>query len=106
VGTDLRPSPDETSQPLSMTERAVAALWSETLQIAELPGATDNFFALGGDSMAMVLLEFRIKEEFSVELPAGAVLGAPTLRELSALVDAACGSSRSPGTQSAEPSAK
>lgn len=92
-------------QPASVTERAVAALWCEVLETTELPDATDNFFALGGDSMAMVLLEFRIKEEFSVELPAGAVLGAPTLRELSALVDAARRGSRSPGTQCAEPSA-
>jgi acyl carrier protein len=106
VATDLRTSAVETSQPLSVTERAVAALWSEVLQTAELPGTTDNFFALVGDSMAMVMLEFRIKEEFSVELPAGALLGAPTLRELSALVYAACGGSRSLGTQSAETSPK
>jgi hypothetical protein len=52
--------------------------------------ATDDFFALGGDSIAMVLLEYRINEELSVDLPAGTVLGAPTLRELSVLIDASC----------------
>lgn len=97
-------TPGETTQPLSVTERCVAELWSEVLQTAELPGATDDFFTLGGDSMAMVILEFRIKEEFSVELSAGAVLSAPTLRELSALVDAARGGSHSSGIQSAAPS--
>lgn len=102
VATDLRTSAGP-SQPTSVTERTVAALWSEVLQTADLPGATDDFFALGGDSMAMVMLEFRIKEEFSVELPAGAVLGAPTLRELSAVVDAACGGLPSPNTQATEP---
>lgn len=103
--TDLRTSAGETSPPPSVTERAVAALWSEVLETSELPSATDNFFALGGDSIAMLTLEFRIEEELSVELPEGAVFGAATLRELSALVDAARGGSRSPGTPSAEPSA-
>lgn len=94
----------EDPQATTMTERALAALWSEVLESTEQPGATDNFFALGGDSMAMITLEFRIKEEFSVELPAGAVFGAPTLRELSAVVDAARDDSRHSG-QCADPSA-
>jgi acyl carrier protein len=61
-------------------------LWQEVLQMPEAPAAGDNFFALGGDSMAMVTLEFRILEETGVALPAGAILGAPTLREFVALV--------------------
>lgn len=103
MATDQPRSTAETNHTPSVTERALAALWSEVLQTAEQPVATDNFFAVGGDSMAMVILEFRIKEEFSVELPAGTVLNAPTLRELSALIDAACGSWLSAGAQSAEP---
>ena len=74
---------------LSQTERALASLWVEVLQITSLPKATDDFFALGGDSMGMTLLEFRVQEELSVELPAGALLGAPTLRQLAALIDEA-----------------
>jgi len=70
-------------------ELAVAALWSEVLQTERLPGSADNFFSLGGDSMAMVLLEFRIGEEFCVDLPAGAVLDAPVLRDLCALIEGA-----------------
>jgi hypothetical protein len=37
--------------------------------------------------MTMVMLEVRIKEELSVDLPAGAIIEAPSLRELSALID-------------------
>jgi len=84
----------EADQSPNVTERTVATLWSEVLEVNAPPSSTDDFFALGGDSMAMVMLEFRIKEEFSVELPPGSVLGAPTLRELSDLIDrarAACG---------------
>jgi acyl carrier protein len=72
---------------LNATESAIATLWREILQIAELPNATDDFFALGGDSMTMTMVEFRIKEELSVDLPPGAILSAPSLRELSALVE-------------------
>lgn len=97
---------DYTSAPAAdqaSTDHILAELWREVLQSADLPVPTDNFFALGGDSMAMVMLEFRIREEFSVELPAGVVLGAPTLSELSALIDAECVASQV--TRTAEPGA-
>jgi surfactin family lipopeptide synthetase A len=83
------------TRPLTAMELSVAELWQEVLQTTELPAPMDNFFALGGDSMAMVQLEFRMVEEFSVELPPGVVLGAPTIRELSALLDTAVGDKRS-----------
>jgi acyl carrier protein len=73
---------------LSATEQALAQIWSEVLQSSSLPNADDDFFELGGDSMTMVLVESRIKEEFSVELPPGAMLGASTLRAVSSLVEA------------------
>ena len=79
-------------------EEELGELWMEALQIDKPPIPTDNFFSLGGDSMAMVALEFRIKEEFSVELPAGSVLGAQTLRELATVIDAASGEIETPVT--------
>lgn len=78
---------DKSNSPTEV-EQTMATLWSEVLQIPEQPKVDDDFFALGGDSMSMVTLECRIYEEFSVELPAGTLLSAPTLRELSAKVDA------------------
>lgn len=69
------------------TEHVLAQLWCEVLQTSQRPGRDDDFFALGGDSMTMVMLEFRIAEEFEVTLQTGALLGAPTLRELSAMID-------------------
>src|SRR6266849_5747882 len=88
MDTEKRTASGQMGQSLSVTERGVAELWSEVLTLTRTPSPSDNFFALGGDSMAMVMLEYRIKEEFSVELSPGALLGAPTLRELSAMVDA------------------
>ena len=84
----------QSAEPRSITERDVAVLWSEVLQTTKQPISTDDFFALGGDSMMMVMLELRVKEEFSVELPVGAVLKAPTLHDFSNLVNAS--RSRSP----------
>lgn len=94
MSTDATMSTRENRQPSRDMERAVAALWSEVLQRDELPGSADNFFSLGGDSMAMVILEFRIGEEFAVQLPAGAVLGAPVLRDLCALIETTRGGAR------------
>ena len=69
------------------TEQTLGALWSEVLQTQQQPGAIEDFFDLGGSSMAMTMLEFRIMEEIGVELPIGALLGAPTIRELATLID-------------------
>ena len=78
----------ENTMTLSATENALAQIWSEVLQSPVQLSADDDFFELGGDSMTMVLVESRIKEEFSVELPTGAMLGASTLREVSSLIEA------------------
>jgi len=72
---------------LTITEEKVGALWCESLQLTRLDDPSANFFELGGDSMTMVMLEFRINEEFGILLPANAVLSTPGLRELSATVD-------------------
>lgn len=95
---ELDMSSNDSQQPLSRVERTIAALWSEVLQTAEPTDPSDDFFAAGGNSMAMVMLEYRIQEEFSIELPSGVLLSAPTLRELSVLVDAECRASRESDT--------
>jgi len=69
------------------TEQKVAMLWSEVLQIP-LPRAEDDFIELGGDSMTLVMTEYRIMEDFSIQLRAGAMLEARTVRALAQLIDA------------------
>lgn len=68
-------------------ERELAALWQQVLNTESLPRPSDDFFSLGGDSVAMIMAELRIKEEFSVEFPDGAMLGVSSLRELSRLIE-------------------
>lgn len=68
------------------TEQTVISLWAEVLQ--KTPSLDDNFFAVGGDSMSMVTLEYRIYEDLGTDLPAGVILSAPTPRELASVIDA------------------
>ncbi|MET0397350.1 MAG: beta-ketoacyl synthase N-terminal-like domain-containing protein, partial [Longimicrobiaceae bacterium] len=68
---DLRalPAPErsgggrESGAPLTETERAVAAIWEETLGVAHV-GVGDNFFDLGGHSLLLVRVHSRLQERF------------------------------------------
>ena len=75
------------SPALTPAEQAIAALWCEVLVSNAPVQPTDNFFALGGDSLAMTMVLFRIKEELGLELPPGALLEAPDLRSFCAVVE-------------------
>jgi acyl carrier protein len=68
-------------------EHELASLWQQVLNTDSLPRPSDDFFSLGGDSVAMILVELRIREEFSVDLPEGTMLSVSSLRELSQLIE-------------------
>lgn len=80
----------EATQFSTEVEQELASLWQQVLNTDHLPGPSDDFFALGGDSVALIMAELRIKEEFSVDLPEGAMLGVSSLRELSQLIESSC----------------
>jgi len=71
---------------LSPVERAIALVWRELLGTQEIE-RQDDFFALGGHSLAAVRLFARIRKEFAVDLPLATLFKAPTLGALSALVE-------------------
>lgn len=71
------------------TEREIAALWREVLQTEATVTSTDNFFSLGGDSLAMTMVLFRVQEVFGIELPTAALLETPELGSFCNLVDSA-----------------
>jgi acyl carrier protein len=79
------PAVPRTEHPID--EHKVCAIWQEVLALPDLPAAADDFFALGGDSTAMLMVELRIHEELAVELPTGSLLTAPTVRELARLIE-------------------
>jgi thioesterase domain-containing protein/acyl carrier protein len=71
------------------TQQALAELWKEVLEIASPIGATDDFFALGGDSLSALQLLAMVEDRFGRRLSAGALLAATTLAEQAAAVDSA-----------------
>ena len=75
--------------PRGETERRLAEVWRLLLEARRSVGRTDNFFALGGNSLSAARLMFRIREVFGVELPMGAFYAAPALAECAAAIDAA-----------------
>ena len=68
------------------TERTVADIWRQVLQIERL-GLDDHFFTVGGDSLAAVRVLSRIEESLGVSLPVQAVFRKPVLRDFAAEID-------------------
>ncbi|WP_261720516.1 non-ribosomal peptide synthetase [Streptomyces sp. FZ201] len=76
------PAPDKSrpvnSPPQGETEVALAGLWTELLGTAE-PFREDDFFALGGHSLAAVRLTAMVRARFDVDLTLADVFDHPTL---------------------------
>ncbi|ACR12028.1 non-ribosomal peptide synthethase [Teredinibacter turnerae T7901] len=66
-------------------EVALAAIWCDLLQLNRA-SLNDNFFALGGNSLTLVRLEFAILEGFSVAVSIGELFSHPTLSEQARLI--------------------
>ncbi|MFI6639117.1 condensation domain-containing protein [Streptomyces sp. NPDC050504] len=84
-------APGVREEPRGETERTVAAIWAEAIDLlaAEDIGRDDNFFAIGGHSLAAIRAAQRLSGHFGVELPKGLVMSAPTPREAAAVIAAA-----------------
>ncbi|MBK7862454.1 MAG: amino acid adenylation domain-containing protein [Archangiaceae bacterium] len=62
-------------------EEALATLWSKLLQVAPV-GVTDNFFALGGNSLLAVRMAAKLRDTLGREVPVLHVFERPTIRGL------------------------
>ena len=74
--------------PRTPTERAVAEVWAEVLEVDQC-GVHDDFFDLGGHSLLATQVIALLHERFPVVLPVSAVFEAPTVAELAAVVQRA-----------------
>ncbi len=74
--------------PESPTERRLAALFAEQLGLATPIAAEDDFFTLGGDSLAAVALLLRVREAFGRDPGLGALFAQPTVEGFARLIDA------------------
>ncbi|MFF3671273.1 amino acid adenylation domain-containing protein [Microtetraspora malaysiensis] len=69
--------------PRTHEERVIARLWAEVLDLDRV-GVTDDFFALGGNSLLVFRLVPRIRAALGVDLPVRAIFRARTVEALAA----------------------
>ena len=72
--------------PHTSIEEVLVKIWAEVLGIKRV-GIRDNFFELGGHSLLATQLVSRVRDAFGVELPLRRVFEAPTISELSKIVE-------------------
>lgn len=75
--------------PQGEMEQALAAIWGELLGV-DCIGRNDHFFELGGNSLLLIKVGFRLKEHFGADLKIGTLYKAATLKEVASAVEAAC----------------
>ncbi|HEX6547667.1 MAG TPA: amino acid adenylation domain-containing protein [Candidatus Dormibacteraeota bacterium] len=81
------PAPRSLVPPSTPTQKALAAIWCEVLDIPEV-GIDDRFFDLGGHSLLATQVISRVRDRLGVELPLRAIFEQPALTGLAAVVDA------------------
>lgn len=73
--------------PSTDSEKKLCALWEDVLIIEGL-GIDDDFFLLGGDSLAAVTLFSEVERIFGKKPPLATLLEQPTIRKLAAFLEA------------------
>jgi acyl-coenzyme A synthetase/AMP-(fatty) acid ligase/acyl carrier protein len=72
--------------PHSDDEKTLANIWSEILDICPI-GMDDNFFDLGGHSLAATRIITRVIQTYQLELPLKALFDAPTVAEMAVIIE-------------------
>ena len=67
------------------SERRLQTIWEEILDVRPI-GVRHEFFALGGHSLSAARVLFKIKREFSSDIPLAAMFQAPTIEGLAAKI--------------------
>jgi amino acid adenylation domain-containing protein len=76
------------AEPTGVTEELVARAWRETLGVIRV-NATDNFFDIGGHSIAMAGVQHRLAEATGREIALVDLFRYPNVRALAAFLDGA-----------------
>lgn len=73
-------------QPNSDTEKELALIWKDVLNIKQV-GIREDFFALGGNSLHITQTISRIRESFGIELEQGEIFETPSIEQLAKKVE-------------------
>ncbi|MEV4315582.1 phosphopantetheine-binding protein [Actinocrispum sp. NPDC049592] len=73
-----RPGPARHIAPRSDAERVMAGIWAEALQMGAV-GVEENFFELGGDSLAAIDIAARAKSLTGAEIDVADIFDRPTI---------------------------
>jgi amino acid adenylation domain-containing protein len=85
--SDLKtPSLNTYNPPQTATEKILAGIWAEHLELDRV-GRDDNFFDLGGHSLLVVSLCAHIEEKLRISLSFAEVYSQPVLHRMASLVD-------------------
>lgn len=95
LGLDRPPARPQYATPATPSEHLLFAAWSELLPVSDL-GIDDNFFDLGGNSIAAVQIVARVRAATGVDLPISRFLIDPTIRSLALTLTALQAQSLSP----------
>jgi aspartate racemase len=71
--------------PRTPVEKILAMIWAEVLGL-ERVGVHDDFFALGGHSLAVTQIISRVVEQFNLELSVRSLFEAPTVADMAMVV--------------------
>ena len=84
--SNQRPDPRLTIvEPRTHVEKTLADIWAEVLLVPKV-GLHDNFFDLGGHSLAASQVISRVIQTFQLELPVKALFDAPTVADMALII--------------------
>ena len=86
--------------PRTVTETAIARIWSELLQLDSV-GVQDNFFEVGGHSLLMIQVHNRLREELGKDVSIIDLFARPTIAALASLLSEPAASIDAPAEDSA-----
>ena len=76
-----RATDSENDEAIARLEKDLSRIWSEVLEIEEIPNDA-SFFSLGGHSLLTVRLAVKLKNQLGIEMDLATIYQAPTIAQL------------------------